>query len=153
MKLVATLLALTVTLTPLSATAGEGDALKLEQTRAILAERAGGTGGPAAAETVSTASLAWRMFQGLGLCLGGFLVGMYLYRRATGVKSGPHRRRMQVLERVPLAGKTALVLAEVDGRAVLLAVGPDRVTALRDQHADFTQLGLVCDDEQLRASA
>lgn len=72
------------------------------------------------------------MLQGLAFCLGVFLIGTYICKRL-GSKNGTFRqqRRLKVLERTPLASKTSLLLIEVDGKEVLLAVGADKVTQIQ----------------------
>ena len=68
------------------------------------------------------------MVRGLGLCVGLLLVAAALMRRARQREGILGARRLEVLERVMVAPKTALVLARVDGRTVLCAVGADRVS-------------------------
>jgi flagellar biogenesis protein FliO len=69
-----------------------------------------------------------RMVEALLLCLGVFFVGVYFYRKKTGHSPLKRTNRMRVLDRVFVAPKTSLVLAEVDGRQVLLAVGSEQVS-------------------------
>lgn len=64
-----------------------------------------------------------RMVQGLGLCLAVFLVGVKIYKRYSKHPPIARSRRMKILERLPLAGKNALILAEVDGRSILVTLG------------------------------
>ena len=69
-----------------------------------------------------------RMIAGLALCVGVFLIGAWLVRRASGKIKPMNTRSMRVVERMPVTSKTALMLIEVDGRRVMLAAGPDKVS-------------------------
>ncbi len=74
-----------------------------------------------------------RVVEGLLLTLGVFFIGMWGYRKLSG-NSLPKTsaRRIKVVERVAVGGKTALVLAEIDGRSVLMSVGSERVAFFGD---------------------
>ena len=80
------------------------------------------------AEPSSGASLVSRMFQGLGLSVGAFLIGIALYRKYKGVGASEHSgRKLKVLERIPINSKTALCLVKCADREFLVSVGPDKV--------------------------
>lgn len=74
-----------------------------------------------------------RVIEGLFLTLGVFFIGVWGYRKING-QSFPKTsaRRIRVVERVAVGGKTALVLAEIDGRSVLMSVGSERVAFFGD---------------------
>ena len=63
-----------------------------------------------------------RVVQALMLCTATFLIGIFVYRKITGAKPMARSRRMRVLERMSLAPKTSLVIAEGNGRELLFAV-------------------------------
>lgn len=129
---------------------------KLEQVRAITAERA--AGGPegeghtsgagwSSTQEVSVGGTAFKMFSALGLTVGALLVSLHLYRRFSGVPTPTRSRRLKVVERLPIGGKTALVLVEFDGRPMILAVGAERVTAVEPQVSELSDVERLCRDE------
>lgn len=137
--------------------ADTASAAKLEQVRAIAAERAavraeGSTeersGGWRTTEEVSVGGTAFKMFSALGLTVGALLIGLHLYRRFSGVPAPTRARRMRVVERLPIGGKTALVLVEFDGRPMILSVGADRVTTVEPQVSEISDVERLCRDEQ-----
>jgi flagellar biogenesis protein FliO len=74
---------------------------------------------------------AMRMVQGLGLCIGLFLVGVAIAKRINPKLAVVNEQRMCVRSRLPLTSKTQLVLAEVDGQEVLIAVGQEHVSLMQ----------------------
>lgn len=72
------------------------------------------------------------LFQGLGYCLIAFFVGIHLYRKYVLKQSGPSKRHMRVIERLPLSSKSSLLMVEVDGRRVLMALGSERASFLTE---------------------
>ena len=80
-----------------------------------------------------------RMVQGLGLCVGLFLVGVSIARRINPKLRVTNEQRLFVRSRVPLSNKTQLVLAEVDGREVLVAVGQENVAFLQNLEGQVQQ--------------
>ena len=88
-----------------------------------------------------------RMLEALVLCTGLFFIGVAAYRKITGDRPMPKGRRMRVVERIAVAPKTSLVLATVDGKEVLLAIG-EKVSLMRlpteDEYVD--EMELVCQD-------
>ena len=93
---------------------------------------------------------AGKVIQGLALILGVFFVGVYAYQKYSGktVKNAGGRR-IRILDRAPLSAKSSLVLARVDNREVLLAVGGDNVTFCRELIVDEIdqEMEQVCDQE------
>ncbi|MDC0358692.1 flagellar biosynthetic protein FliO [Oligoflexia bacterium] len=77
----------------------------------------------------------FRMLQGLAICVGVFLVGVYFIKRFGKQKNYYPDKHLNILERMPLTQKTALLLVEVNGENVLLSVGSDRVNFLKTQDA------------------
>jgi flagellar biosynthetic protein FliO len=66
------------------------------------------------------------------------LTTMALLKRYMPHRFGPlgHRRRIHVLETVPIGDKRSLVLVQIDGRGLLLATTPSSVSLLREVQAD-----------------
>ena len=99
-------------------------------------------------------STGLKLVKGLGLCIGVFLIGAALYQRMRGRGLPGNGGRMQVLERLPLTAKTALMLVECDGRKLLVAVGPDRVAFQGQPQADGLEgFELECGAEARQAEA
>ena len=73
-------------------------------------------------------SLLMTMVKGLGFCLGAFYLGLAIYRRTQGKTPAAKRRRMQVIERMSLGGKTSLCIVRIDGVDRIISVGPEHVT-------------------------
>lgn len=109
--------------------------------RGVLPRQAAGPESP---------SLAISAVKGLLLCLGVFLIGTWLVKGFGGKGVIAGSRKMRIIERLPVAARTALLLIEVEGRKVLVAVGPDRVSfdpAGRGAAEGFDQeLSEVCTD-------
>jgi len=68
------------------------------------------------------------MAQGLAVCLAVLAGGVYAYRRIHPQAAITTKRRMRVRERLPLTSKAQLLLVEIDGREVVVAVGSDHVS-------------------------
>jgi hypothetical protein len=167
--LIAAALALTAVTARAEGAAADGQAQKLESSVARIkgalkqdgAEGQGGLKnlaqwGVRPDESVSDSGL--KMLKALGLCAGVFLIGIALVKRVRGGAPARSGQRIKVLERALLAPKTWLVLSEVDGRRVLLAVGADRVSFHPGSGAEMLPedlqepLGLVC-GEDIKLSA
>lgn len=117
---------------------------KMERTRALVEagvraqlrkQDAGEPAGP-----ISAYSGPGRVFQGLGLCLVVLFVGLHLYKRFG--KGGPTvtARTLRVVEKLPLTGRTALLLVHAGKDQYLVGVGPEpvsivRATGLQDEPA------------------
>ena len=93
---------------------------------------------PKAAEPVEG---AWSMLRGLGLTLGVFFVGLYVFKRVRGPIQTAQKRKLRILERLPLSSKTALLLVQANGQEVLLSVGSDRVSVIGDMSCGDSCLG------------
>lgn len=82
-------------------------------------------------EEYNSGSMALRMIQGLGLVAGLFLIGAHFYKKYT-LKDAPQiAKKIKILERTPLGGKGALILAEVDGQKVLVGMGSDSLSLMK----------------------
>lgn len=75
-----------------------------------------------------TSASAVRMIAGLALCVGVLLIGAWLVRRASGRIKPSNTRNMRIIERMPVTPKTSLMLIEIDGRRVMIAAGPEKVS-------------------------
>ena len=73
----------------------------------------------------------WHALKGLGLCLGVFLIGVYFYKRLGLKAAAGGRRRLRIVERMPLQGRVSLLLVELDGEETLLAVGSDHAALIK----------------------
>jgi len=111
---------------------------KNKQLNPVVSEEARGPEG---------SGLGLRVLEGLALCLGALFAGLGLYRKFTGDRPMVKGRRMRVVERVMIAPKTSLVLARVDGKEIVLAVG-DKVSFLElDTDEQYiNEMDLVCRD-------
>lgn len=101
------------------------------------------------------AGMGLRMLEGLVLCTALFFIGLGAYRKITGDRPMPKGRRMRLVERMIVAPKTSLVLATVDGKEVLLAVG-EKVSLMRLSQEDsyVEEMELICqEDESQQQSA
>jgi len=79
------------------------------------------------APEVTIGQSAMRMAQGLAACLALLAFGVVGYRRFHSGKGPIAQRRMRVAERLPISGKTALYIVEVDGFEYLTSVGSEQV--------------------------
>ena len=94
-----------------------------------------------------SSSMGLRVLEALALCVGVLFAGLGLYRKFTGDRPVAKGRRMRVVERVMVAPKTSLVLARVDGKEIVLAIG-DKVSFLElDTDEQYiNEMDLVCRD-------
>jgi flagellar biosynthetic protein FliO len=72
----------------------------------------------------------WPLAKGLALCLAVFCVIVFLLKRLNPHSLHSGKRRLAVLERLPLSPKSSLVLIQVDGRTRVIAVGSEQVQML-----------------------
>ncbi len=117
------------------------DSGKLERTKTLIEESKSQEKKQQSAPEISTAS--YKMLQGLGLCCVLLMVGVYVAKKCkiSGIAQG--NRKMRLIERIALSPRSHLVLAEVEGRRVLLAVGSDNVRfhSLTDSDFFFAENG------------
>ena len=95
---------------------------------AVQAKRAGQSQQKSITAESPLSSNAGRMVAGLAMCVGVFLIGAWLVRRASGKIKPTNTRSLRVVERMPITSKTSLMLVEVDGRRVMISAGPDKVS-------------------------
>lgn len=66
-----------------------------------------------------------RMIGGLFLCLGCFGGGLHMYKRFVVPRSKSDKRRLQIVERLPLSSKSSLLLVRLDGKEFMLSTGAE----------------------------
>lgn len=102
---------------------------KLEKTRQIYS--AAENGSPAVSwKTQPDAEIGGsflRMFQALGLCIAVLLIGLHFYKKFHPQAPKQFGKSMRVVERLPIGPKSSLVLAEVNGQRIVLAVGSENI--------------------------
>ena len=102
----------------------------------------------------SVAGAGIRMIQALALCVGVLLIGLHLfkkYNKNQGRLAGG--RRMRVIERLPISAKTSVIMLEVEGRSIIVSVGPEHVSqigaesgnAVTDEYSD--PMEVLCREE------
>ena len=116
--------------------------------------------GPVSDETFSNAQAG---FAGSGMRAAGsmifilalILISVILLKRYMPHRFGPlsHKRRIQVLETVPIGEKRSLTLIEFDGASLLLASTPGSVSLLKEAHAVRTDGPAVTEEDSLRSKA
>ena len=72
-----------------------------------------------------------RMLQGLAAALAVLFIGVYFVKRKERTRGVSSSRRLQVLERLALTPKHAMVLIECDGQPFLVGCGQERVSVTR----------------------
>jgi flagellar biogenesis protein FliO len=82
----------------------------------------------------------FRMIGGTLFCIGVFGAGVHVYRKFIGQPTTGSKRRLKVIERLTLAPKTNLVLVSLDGRELLISVGPDQARLMQGQLPHSRQL-------------
>jgi len=112
------------------ANAEEAEGSKLERTRALVNE----VQAPAAKPDTDLSTTAWKMAKGLAITLGVLCVGLGVAKKFGVTPNATGKKRIKLLDRISVSRKSSLILAEVDGRQILLAVGGDPVCF----HGDFT---------------
>lgn len=131
------------------AAASEAPKSKLEATADLIrTSRNPGSGSEQAASIdPSVQGSGLKMVQGLAACLAVLLIGSWAVKRHQKGVENNSSRRLKILERLPLAPKTFLVLAEVEGKKILLSVGSERVTMLESPQSHYTEFAQA--EEQL----
>jgi flagellar biogenesis protein FliO len=93
---------------------------------AVSTRSAPSTADKAAQESPFNAqSSVLRMVGGLFLCLGMFGCGIHVYRRYVLPRTGSTQRRLQLVERLQLSQKSALVLVKLDGKEFIMSTGAE----------------------------
>lgn len=76
-------------------------------------------------DSFNAQSSALRMVGGLFLCLGLLGAGVHVYKRCVLPRSLSSQRRMQVVERLQLSSKSALLLVKLDGKEFVMSTGSE----------------------------
>lgn len=86
-----------------------------------------------------TQSSALRMIGGLFLCLGAFGCALHVYKRYVLPRNASTRRRLQIIERLQISQKSALVLVKLDGREFIMSTGTEssRLVPLSDRREEL----------------
>lgn len=84
-------------------------------------------------------SSALRMIGGLFLCLGMFGFALHVYRRYVLPRTACAQRRLQLVERLQISQKSALVLVKLDGKEFIISTGSEasRLVPLSDRREDL----------------
>lgn len=84
-------------------------------------------------------SSALRMVGGLFLCLGLFGFAVHVYRRYVLPRTVSVQRRLQIVERIQLTQKSALVLVKLDNREFIMSTGTEssRLVPLTGRHEEL----------------
>ena len=82
-------------------------------------------------EPFNMTSSMFRMMGGFLFCLGVFGAGIHIYRKYTGVAISSAKRRVKIIERLPLTQKTSLLLVSLDGKELLISSGPDQTRLIQ----------------------
>jgi flagellar biogenesis protein FliO len=90
------------------------------------------------------------MIGGLFLCFGLFGAGVHLYRRYVIPRATSDKRRLQIIERLPLTSKSSLLLVKLDGKEFMLSTGSEATRLIApprqsDELFDET-LNSACDE-------
>lgn len=85
---------------------------------------------PLAAPESNSMALIFRMVQGLGICVGVFLIFVHFMKRRQNRLQGRGLDHIRIIERKALTSKTQIILAQVEGQKVLLSVGSERVSPI-----------------------
>ncbi len=102
-------------------------------------------------EKTSTSQVGFKMLEGLGICLGIFLVGVHFYKRYALKGQAATIRRLQVIEKLPVSSKAAVLLIQAEGKKYLIGVGGERISLLHaeggEQGFDKKVLEEICNEE------
>lgn len=102
------------------------------------------------ADAFSAQSSVLRMVGGLFLCFGVLGFGIHVYKRHVLPRTLSSARRLQVIERIPLSQKSALVLVKLDGKEFLMSTGAEssRLVPLSQRQEDLFDetLANACND-------
>lgn len=101
-------------------------------------------------DSFNAQSSALRMVGGLFLCLGLLGAGVHVYKRYVLPRSLSSQRRMQVVERLQLSSKSALLLVTLDGKEFVMSTGSEsaRLVPLQSRSEEIFEetLSSACDD-------
>ncbi len=101
-------------------------------------------------DSFNAQSSALRMAGGLFLCLGLLGAGVHVYKRYVLPRSLSSQRRMQVVERLQISPKSALVLVKLDGKEFVMTTGSEstRLVPLQSRSEELFEdtLSSACND-------
>lgn len=98
-----------------------------------------------ATDSFDAKSSALRMVGGLFLCFGVFGGAIHVYKKYVMPRAISDKRRLQVVERLPLSPKSSLLLVKVDGKELLVSTGAEaaRLIPLPRSNEDVFEETLV----------
>ncbi len=90
--------------------------------------------------------------QGLFLCLGVFFVSVYFLKKTNKAFASIDGRRMKIIERLAIGGKSGLLIVQVDNKELLLGTTDGDVKLIQqlDQSQTVTKVISVKESEPLR---
>lgn len=77
-----------------------------------------------------SASTGFVMLRALGICIGVLLVFTWLLQRISGKGKSGKEKLLKIIDRIPIGAKANLLLVEIEGQRVCLAVGSDNVSQI-----------------------
>ncbi len=102
------------------------------------------------ADSFSAQSSALRMVGGLFLCLGLLGAGVHIYKKYVLPRAMSSQRRMQIVERLQISPKSALILITLDGKEFVMTSGSEttRLVPLQSRNEELFEetLSSACDD-------
>ena len=105
---------------------------------------------PVEVEQFDAKNSALRMIGGLFLCFGLLGGGVHIYRRYVLPRAMSDKRRLQIVERLPLSAKSSLLLVKLDGKEFMLSTGPEAARLIappRQSEELFDEtLNIACDE-------
>ncbi len=95
-----------------------------------------------------------RLFQGMGICIAVFLIGVHIYKKYILKTPLNYERSLKIVERLALNGKSQLCLVEVMNKKILVAVGPDKVSFFQENEVlnsfgNYTDLSMLQGEKEL----
>ncbi len=107
---------------------------KLERTRQLMQETPAPTEASAAAQSVQdaeTTSSGMKMVQSLGFLVALVLVSAWAYKKFVLKEAVTLSRKMKLIERLPIAPRASLMLAEIDGTTILVGLSGDAISLMK----------------------
>lgn len=104
---------------------------KLEKTRALMEHNKTTPSQTAPAQQEEASSPLMKMVQSLGLLVGLVLVGAWGYKKLVLKDVPVVSRKMKLLERMSLAPRASLYLAEVEGNKILVGLTADGISMMK----------------------
>jgi flagellar biogenesis protein FliO len=81
-------------------------------------------------DKAESSSVVLTMFKGLALCLAFLFIGLGVYKKYKPAQFTSTATKLKITSRTALTSKTQLMLVEVSGQEILVAVGSEQVAIL-----------------------